>query len=62
MRQLYGIFAGTKWNMTTNKHVAMKAARVNHGSVRVMPYPYDTHSWDRTTFHACSEEIANFQL
>jgi hypothetical protein len=57
MRKLYGVFAGTKWGMTTLKRVALRAARKVNGEVRAMPYPRDTGYWDLPTFYVCSERV-----
>lgn len=60
--KLYGVFAGGKWGMTTNKKNAMEQAKKHQGEVRVMPYPQDTHAWDYPTFRVCSDPIADFRL
>lgn len=42
MRNLYGVFAGTKFALTANKRVAIRSAKLHKGCVRVMAYPDDT--------------------
>jgi len=58
---LYGVFAGSKWGMTTNKREALRAAKEHKGYVRLMAYPRDTHYWDPRTFIVCSDPLADFR-
>lgn len=60
MKNLYGVFAGTKFGMTTNKRKALTEAKKRGGFVTRMDYPHDTHAWDAPTFYACSDVIADY--
>ena len=55
---LYGIFAGTKFGMSTNAKVAIKVAKKHNGVVRRMnDYPDGAgpSSWDSPTFRVMSD-------
>lgn len=58
---LYGVFVGTKWGMTRNRRVAIKAAREARGQVRVMEEPESVY-WDMPTFYACSTLVVSFEV
>jgi hypothetical protein len=61
MKNLYGIFVGSKWAMTTNKGKALQLAKAEKGIVTSMPDPKGTAAWDGPTFRACSDVIADFR-
>lgn len=59
---LYGVFFGTKWAMTTNKRRAIVLARENQGLVTVHYGPKARWAgpWDAPTLRAVSDVVADF--
>lgn len=49
--------------ITTNKKIAVKTARLHGGEVRAIGWDYyrSCSSWDYPTFYVCSEQIADFR-
>lgn len=60
---LYGVFAGTKWGMTTNRKMAIKSAQTARGYITRMKYPVGNGSnvWDAPTFKMCSDLLADYR-
>jgi hypothetical protein len=59
MKQVYGVFLGSKWGITSSKKKALQAIKVGAGFIRVMSYAAykDSGGWDAPTFIACSEPL-----
>lgn len=55
--QLYAVFVGSRWGMTTNRKQALAAAKEGKGYVRSMPYSSDSSSFDAPTFRVCSTPL-----
>jgi hypothetical protein len=60
MKNLYGVFAGTKWCLCTNRRTATKLARRVSGEVRAITSAYAS-VFDAPTFYALSERIADYR-
>jgi hypothetical protein len=66
-RNLYGVFIGTKWAMTTTKRHAIKRAKQDHGIVYVIEGGMGQHwasarYWDAPTFKATGTVVADYRL
>lgn len=59
----YGVFAGSKFGLTTRKKEALKCAKEHKGEVRVFAnfYGPDYPSFDAPTFRILSEPVADFR-
>ena len=63
MKQVYGVFIGTKWGVTTSKKEARAAvAAAGEGEVRRMPWGQYTdtgcsYGWDAPTFALLSDPL-----
>ena len=59
---LYGIFAGSRWGIETNKRRALRLARANAALVtRMETYSARPSVWDAPTFRLLSSVIADFR-
>ena len=57
-KQVYAIFYGSKWCITTNKKQAEAKAKATGGEIRTMDWSSYKHSggaWDAPTFYICSD-------
>lgn len=65
--KLYGIFYTDRetgkalWAMERSKRRALQFAQLHYGYVTVMNDDPATRVWDRTTFIACSTQIADYR-
>jgi hypothetical protein len=60
---LYGIFAGTKWGMETNKRRAIKLAKANNAYIKVMKTPGPEYTaFDAPTFKLLSDMLADYRI
>lgn len=57
-RFLYGVFAGSRWGITTELTLVRQFAEANPAAeVRYMKYPGETGGWDSPTFYSLSEPL-----
>lgn len=58
---VYGVFVGSRFGLTTNRRVALRAAREHRGEVRRVPYRDSPRSFDAPTFRVLSDPVADFR-